>query len=54
MVLTVEFSYNQQSRSQITPLRLVFMGGSHLMPFLCTPQLQLFKCTSSPPDRQYR
>ena len=39
MVSTVEFIYNQQSRSQVTPLCLVFMGGSHLMPFLCTPSI---------------
>ena len=37
MVSTVEFNYNQQSRSQITRLRLVFMGGSHLMPFFTYP-----------------
>ena len=52
MVSTVEFIYNQQSRSQITPLRLVFMGGSHLMPFLCTPSiinLQMHKFTPRPP-----
>ena len=48
MVSTIEFIYNQQSRSQITPLCLVFMGGSHLMPFLCTPSitnLQMHKFT---------
>ena len=41
MVSSVEFIYNQQSRSQIIPLCLVFMGGSHLTPFLCTPSIQM-------------